>query len=108
MSVKLTLLEYISCIEAFSNQPIDLHTLLSPFGIYNASTQTGSLLVGEFIDELCSECDVLAVLDASTVIDVVSELEALEWVENLIPQDEYEELVFPEDSADGFYKALIR
>ena len=108
MSYKLTILEYVSCIEPFSNQPINLHTLLSPFGIRGASTQTGSILIGEFIDELCVGCDTLSVIDASIVIDLISELEALDWVENILPQDDFEELFFPEENTYDFYKALIR
>ena len=108
MSYKLTLFDYVSCIEPFSNQLIDLATLLSPFEIRGASTKTGTILVGEFIDELCLQCEDSSWIDASIVIDVITELEALDWVDNLLPQDDFEELFFPEENTDDFYKALIR
>lgn len=120
MSSKLTLLEYVSSIESFSNQPLNLQILLLPFGIQGSFQQAGTLLVGEFIDYLYTQYSLFSKVDPLAILDVVLELESFYWIDELVEDIKLED-VEDEDEMDDFekdwledigknelYKALIR
>ena len=84
MSSRLTVLEYVSYITPFSNQPINLRILLSPFEIFGASSLEGTILVGEFLDELTSKVDSYSLINISNIIDILLQLETAGWFSGLL------------------------
>ena len=74
MSSRLSLFNYVSCIKPFSNQVINLQMILSPFGLWGVSSQEGSILVGQLIEELCSKLDLCSIIDVSIILDIILKL----------------------------------
>ena len=83
MSSRLTILDYVSYIKPFLNQPIDLNLVLSPLGNYSLPSIEGSILVGELVDELCSRLDLSTIVDVPIIIDIISDLETVGWIDDL-------------------------
>ncbi len=66
--------------------------ILSPFGLWGVSSQEGSILVGQLIEELCSKLDLCSIIDVSIILDIILKLETSTWIDNL-----WEELLVKED-----------
>lgn len=105
MCLEIKVKDYLSFLSSFSNLPLSLDLLSSPFHINLITKESDFLYVGHFIDYLLANKDEEDLIDFDTVLDLLSNLESLEEEEDLIENMELdlENIQFLIDSKQSNY-----
>lgn len=84
MCLEIKVKDYLNFLSSFSNLPLSLDILSSPFHISLITQESDFLCIGHFIDYIMANKDEDDLIDFDTVIDLLSDLESIEDNEDLI------------------------